>query len=239
MRKKNIIKNYWNDLDNRLESLMKNGVVKLKSIKDFELDTISKETFKEMKNLTFLESGLNHKNFLNFIEMDKYLSPKLLNIARKFFNYKGDLTNKYLISRKVEPGNIKEKYRLHFDSHIFTIVFPIKIPNSLTGNNCGELIYFKNARSHPNNEILNIIDKINFKRFASKKGIEKLSKNFEINIEKFENYEPLLFFGKTTLHTNYALSSDCSGYRLTMLTHLFDDTPKYGLGNLLRLLRNR
>jgi hypothetical protein len=62
------------------------------------------------------------------IKINKYLTPKLLNIAQKKFDYKGNISNQYHIARKVEPGNIKEMYRAHFDSHIFTLVLPIKIP---------------------------------------------------------------------------------------------------------------
>ena len=52
-----------------------------------------------------------------------------MKIAKKTLNYKGDLTNQYQYCQKVEPGNSKEMFRAHFDSHLFTFVFPISIPD--------------------------------------------------------------------------------------------------------------
>ena len=78
--------------------------------------------------------------------MHKYLSPKLFNLAKEKMGFKGDLSNQYHIARLVEPGNSKEMYRAHFDSHIFTMVLPIKIPTSQKDNIKGDLIYFPNSR---------------------------------------------------------------------------------------------
>ena len=33
------------------------------------------------------------------------------------------IENKYLVTRKVNPGD-KESFRAHFDSHLYTFVFP-------------------------------------------------------------------------------------------------------------------
>ena len=192
-----------------------------------------------MGKSTFKEKCNKHEHFLNEIKINDYLAPKLFNIAKKKFNYNGHISDQYHIARKVEPGNVVEMYRAHFDSHIFTIVLPIKIPEIRQNGNCGELIYFPNIRSNPQNEFKNIIGKVYFKRYASKKGIEKLSKNYQKKINDFKDYKPLLFFGKTTLHTNYPVSKYCSSYRLTLLAHFFDDTPKYGVGNFLRNIRKR
>ena len=119
------------------------------------------------------------------------------------------------------------------------MVLPLKIPYSPSKNYIGELIYFSKIRKMPKNEIINLIEKFYYKRFASKKGLEKLSKNNLKKIDNFIDCQPLLFLGKTTLHTNYPVSFDCSTHRLTLLAHYFDDSPKYGIGNLLRLIRNR
>ena len=37
----------------------------------------------------------------------------------------------------------------------------------------------------------------------------------------------------------YLRSSSCASYRLTLLAHFFDPSSKYGVGGLLRLIRNR
>ena len=69
--------------------------------------------------------------------------------------------------------------------------------------------------------------------------MEKFSPQIKKKEDNFRNYEPLLFIGNTTLHTNYPVSLGCSSYRLTLLAHFFDPSPKFGVGGLLRLLRNR
>ena len=239
MKKKIILEKYWHDIDNRLKDLIEFGAVKLPSIEEFDLDLIADSISSEMGSLTFKELCTNHKNFLQEIEINKYLVPRLFKIAQTIFNYKGNSSNQYHIARKVDPGNTKEMYRAHFDSHIFTMVLPIKIPKSINDGGCGELIYFSNIRANPKNEISNIISKTYFKKYASKKGLDKLSIDYQKKIDSFKNYQPLIFLGKKTLHTNYPVSADCSSYRLTLLAHFFDDSPKYGIGSLLRFLRNR
>ena len=239
MNRQNIVENYWHDIDSRLEKLVQKGVVELPPIKKFGLSLLANNISTEMGALTFKASCSDHLRFLHDMGVSKYLTPKLLNIAQKVFHYKGKISNQYHIARKVNPGDSKEMYRAHFDSHIFTMVLPIKIPNSIAEGRCGELICFTNARKYPKNEITNFIGKAYFKKYASKEGLEKLSKYQQKKVYNFKNYQPLLFFGKTTLHTNYQVSQDCSSYRLTLLAHFFDDTPKYGIGSLLRSLRNR
>ena len=78
-----------------------------------------------------------------------------------------------------------------------------------------------------------------YKKYASKEGLEKFSLSSPQKVDNFRDYQPLLFIGNTTLHTNYPVSSSCASYRLTLLAHFFDPSPKYGVGGLLRLLRNR
>jgi len=192
-----------------------------------------------MTTLTFKELGECHKKFLDELAIEKYLTPKLHKIASEVFSYKGDDSNQYHVARKVEPGNAKEMFRAHFDSHLFTMVLPIKIPETSNNGTAGDLIYFPYARKVPGNEITNFIGKAYYKRYASKEGMEKFSSNSSRKIDDFRDYQPLLFVGNTTLHTNYPVSPDCSSYRLTLLAHFFDPSPKYGVGGLLRLIRNR
>ena len=105
---------------------------------------------------------------------------------------------------------------------------------SLNGNLIGNLI-----RSLPSNEIFNFIEKVYYKKFASKKSLEKLAKYHQKKTDNFLDYQPLLFLGKTSLHTNHPVLDVCSSYRLTLLAHFFDDTSAYSIGSLLRLARNR
>lgn len=230
---------YWDDIDSRLELLVKDGAVKLPSLKLLDLASLASDISTEMGSTTFKELGFNHKRFLDTLLVSKYLTPKLIDIAREIFGYKGDISNQYHIARKVEPGNSKEMFRAHFDSHLFTMVLPIQIPNTIEGGSAGELIYFPNARSTPGGEIKNFIEKAYYKKYASKDGIEKFSAFHEKKIDDFRDYQPLLFIGNKTLHTNYPVSVDCCSFRLTLLAHFFDPSPKYGVGSLLRILRNR
>ena len=230
---------YWSDIDLRLKDLIKYGFVKLPSLKVFNLETIADEISNDMKGGTFSESCPSHKVFLDKLSLEKYLTPKLYDIARSAFHYRGDLSNQYHIARRVEPGNSKEMYRAHFDSHLFTMVLPIKIPPFSNNGSSGELIYFPNARPFPKNEIHNIYGKASHKKFASKEGLDKFSTKYKKYVDDFKDYEPLLFVGNTTLHTNKPVSLYCTSYRLTLLSHFFDPSPKYGIGSFLRLVRSR
>ena len=73
----------------------------------------------------------------------------------------------------------------------------------------------------------------------SSETVSKFSLSSSQKVENFKDYQPLLFIGNTTLHTNYPVSSSCASYRLTLLAHFFDPSSKYGVGGLLRLIRNR
>jgi hypothetical protein len=233
------IQNYWIDIDDRLNELLANGFVKLPSLKGLDLDSFSKNISREMHGSTFFELCDNHKLFLEMLEIDAYLTPRLYDIAKDFYNFKGKITDQYHIARKVIPGNVKEMYRAHFDSHLFTLVLPIQIPSTEDDASCGELIYFPNSRKHPKNEIQNIYGKAYNKRYASKEGLNTFSVKHQKYTEDFSDLEPLLFLGNTTLHTNKQVNENCDNYRLTLLAHFFDPSPKYGIGSFLRFIRSR
>lgn len=233
------ISDFWNDIDTKLEELVLNGAVKLPSLEMFELDDIASNISTDMNGGTFSELCASHKSFLELLNLEKNLTPKLFDIARNHMGYKGDISNQYHIARRVEPGNSKEMYRAHFDSHLFTLVLPIKIPTARNGETIGDLIYFPNARNSPRTEAINFFGKAYHKKYASKAGLEKFATNHQRSTDDFSDYQPLLFVGNTTLHTNKQVSSGCSSYRLTLLAHYFDPSPKYGVGALARWLRAR
>ena len=64
--------------------------------------------------------------------------------------------------------------------------------------------------------------------------MDSFSLKIKVKIDDFRDYQPLLFIGNTPLHTNYPVSNNCSSYRLTLMAHFFDPSPKYGVGGLLR-----
>jgi len=233
------VKKYWEDIDLSLEGLLENGSVKLPSIKAFNLESLANDISQEMGTDTFRELCFSHKLFLEKLLLHEYLTPRLFDIATNMFGFEGELSSQYHIARRVEPGNSKEMYRAHFDSHLFTLVLPIKIPITMSTGTAGDLIYFPNSRKAPKSEISNFFGKAYFKRFASKRGMESLSSKQVQMTDDFLDYKPLLFIGNTTLHTNKQVSLECIGYRLTLLAHFFDPSPKYGVGGVLRLLRKR
>jgi len=232
------IQKYWENIDASLEILMSNGVVKLPSIKEFGLNVLAQEISHEMGEDTFKALGASHQIFLDKLSIQKYLTPKLLALANNL-GFQGEASDQYHIARRVMPGNSQEMYRAHFDSHLFTLVLPIRIPTPFNEGDAGDLIYFTQARNPPKSEVNNFLGKLYFKRFASKKGINKFASTHTKMTEDFLDYEPLLFIGNTTLHTNKQVSLDCSGFRLTLLAHFFDPSPKYGIGKALRMLRGR
>lgn len=230
---------YWNDIDSRLDILLSQGFVKLPSLSEFSLEIVAEDISNDMGDSTFKELCSPHENFLKNLGVEEFLTPKLFKLAKNIFGFEGNSSNQYHVSRKVEPGNSKEMFRAHFDSHLFTMVLPINIPKPMNNGSAGDLIYFPNAREFPKTEISNFIGKLYHKRFASKEGINKLSLKRKMFTENFNDYRPLLFIGNRTLHTNKQVSSDCSSYRLTCLAHFFDPSPKYGVGSILRMIRSR
>ena len=239
--------NYWDCLDDKFDELIKNSYVKLPSIADLNLNQIYKRISSQIsyKNGGFVGSDsvyaeLNdeHKIFLGKLLLDKHLAPKLFDIAQKEFGYKGLISNQYHVARLKDAKD--QKYGGHFDSHIFTLVIPIRIPEVNTINeSIGELIYFPNMRVFPKNEFTDFVGKLWAKQYSSESGIKKLAKKKKMNMNSFRDYEPLLFLGNTVFHANKPISPNSESDRLTLLAHYFDPFPKYGVGSLLRKIRFR
>ncbi len=221
-------------------NLINKGFAKLPSIKDYiKNNSIADKISSEMGDKNFMEASTFHMEFIKNLKLDKSVIPILFDIAKYQLNYKGDLTNQYHVSRKVSPGDSKECYRAHFDSHLFTIVFPLKIPTSRQKDPCGELIIFPNVRSNPKYEIQNVISKLWYKKYASKTKLEELSKNKQMVLINFHDYCPIIFRGNTFLHTNKELSESANHHRLTCLSHFFDPFASFGIGSFLRKIRSR
>ena len=80
-----------------------------------------------MGSRTFVEGGENvYMAFLAQLGVIDILRDKLYEIAKSNFNFMGAKSDQYHIARKISPGESKEAYRAHFDSHLFTLVLPIK-----------------------------------------------------------------------------------------------------------------
>ena len=120
-------------------------------------------------------------------------------------NYSGKLDDQYHIARIVDPGKSSESYRGHFDSHCFTLVIPLHIPEYSGSGYIGELVFFPKARNFPKNEFVNLIQKLLFKLFSNKKGFSRLSKKTDMIENDFSDFRPLLFIGHQTFHGNKEL----------------------------------
>lgn len=194
---------------------------------------------KELLEVTYKESSAAHALLEDKICMNQKLEPFLFEYAQKTLSYKGSTKNKYKISRHVKPGKSSEAYRSHFDSHIFTIVFPILIPLTEGSDADGSLITLPKLRNDTSSNLINIGQKAYYKRYGNKKSLSNLmKKNAHFNM-KFHDFRPLIFLGRTTFHCNNPLSENAEHSRITFLSHFYDRDSSLSIGNILRKLRNR
>ena len=232
--------NYWDQIEENLSELSENGYTRLPSLECFNLERAYQSISEEMGEQTYKESGESHGKFLDQIGLRSILGPKLFELAKKDFGYKGTISDQYHIARYVQGGDESESFRAHFDAHLYTLVLPIRIPKVLSEDDTiGDLVFFPHVRKYPKSELRNIFDKFYFKRYASKTGINRLSKKKLMITENFQSYRPVIFSGLTSLHANKVVSLNASGNRLTLLAHFFDPNPNYGISYLLRVIRSR
>ena len=230
---------YWQQAVDRLPELYEYGYIKLDPL-PLDIKVKYSEKIKmEMCNVTFKELGDAHRCMLNEIGVHEYLVPNLYAFARKHFSYKGSLENQYHVARFIRPEDSVEAYRTHFDSHLFTLVVPICIPEIRKIEESGALYFLPKARSSQNNEVINLLEKIYFKRYSGRTGQKALSVHDRYRVESFYDMSPLLFLGTTTLHGNFPLTLSGTSSRLTALSHLFDPSARFGVGQILRALRSR
>lgn len=220
--------------------MLNDGAVKLPSVKDA---IWRKETYKDcleaMGNKSYGENLDPNLRFLKNTNILSSLLPKLVEISQEKMGVTVDSSDIYNVCRLVRPGDKAEGYRGHFDSHLFTLVTPINIPNFENIKDAGQLHYYPYARLRPTSEIKNVIGKMSYKRFNTQKGFDKLALKKKRIIEDFQDYCPLLFLGNTTFHGNSPVQFNSTENRMTILTHFFDPSPKYGIGNMMRKIRSR
>jgi len=231
---------YWDNLDDNLQTLLRDGYCFLPPIKNvFPLDDIFTRCEREIGDRIYAENLEAHQNFVLESGISSVLSPALFALARASFGYEGSESNQYHVSRLVRPGDMSEGYRGHFDSHLFTLVMPIKIPDSKEGDMAGNLLFHPAIRREPKGEISNFAGKLNFKRYANKAGFDRLAHTEEQKIASFGDSRPLLFLGRQTFHGNMPVDVSFDTGRLTLLTHFFDPSPSWGIGSILRKIRAR
>ena len=69
-----------------------------------------------------------HKKYQSKCQINTTIKNKLIYISTKYFDYNPNPNDIYSITRIVYSYDNLESYRGHFDSHLFTLVTPVKIP---------------------------------------------------------------------------------------------------------------
>ena len=236
--------NYWENIDNSINELILQGYCYLPPINNLvDLKKATYSLLEESKDRTFNENLKTHIEINEKLQVQRYLTPKLLKVAKEYFNFSGEISDQYHITRIVKTNIRSEFYRSHFDSHCFTLILPINIlkpyKEQISSQECGDLYFFPNARKAPTTELINLSQKILYRRFRGRKGFLKLSKKINHIQVPFSDYRPLLFVGLNTFHGNFPISSETSSQRVSLLSHFFDPSNQLGLSRFTRFLRNR
>ena len=140
--------------------------------------------------------------------------------------------NKINVVRVVKQKS-SEKYRTHYDSHLYTLV----VPNSNLDEKDilkGQLYLAPNLRKQPKLDIINFIQKALAFRWRGEAGYLKLEALNKIKVFDLQFGEAILFNGSRSLHGN--LANDSQETRVTMITHMADPFPN-GIGALMRNVR--
>ena len=228
---------YTYSTDKVIKDLQLCGFSKLPSVDSLVKQNNYFEIYKSEGELeTYKENSMAHLKLIKDMDLEKLFDA--LYIHGQDLKLKVNAKDRYFISRFVKNGQASEGYRGHFDSHFITIVIPVLIPEPREQFTNGELFAAPNFRGHSSNEIINIFQKAYFKNLNTKKNYLDLIKKGKANVLNFEDYEPFVFYGNRTFHGNFPLVNSKSD-RLTFLCHLYDTSPRFGIGAVLRKLRNR
>lgn len=223
--------------DESKKFLIENGYLELPQLKINLSQTQIDEYVNNSNKIFNSDSGLNDIYNDKFQITTKF-RDELADFCSEFFNIEPDLNDIYTITRLLKSFTNSEAYRGHFDSHIFTLVTPVCMPKA-NSTESGQLLVFPKIRNEPKNELSNFLGKMRFYKYRNAKDFKKLLEKKKFVEFDFKNLNPILFFGRQSFHGNRSFTKQPDGIRITLLTHFFDPSPVYGIGNLLRKLRNR
>ncbi len=227
------IKNFGNTLDR----VLKQGYAFVPQLKFkptvYELNQLLAE-----KKRTHIQDSQLHLKYLKKIE--KIIIPELLKKIPKHLTKDIKDNSIYRITKIIDPYEISESDRAHFDSHLFTLITPIYIPKSSSKINRGQLVVFNKLRKEPKNELFNFFGKLYYFLFySSPKQIHKLF-NTEKYVElDFYDMVPVIFLGRQCLHYSMPFESIHHEKHILLITHFFDPSPFWSIGKINRYLRNR
>lgn len=212
---------------------------------------ISKKELKSLKK--FVQLNLKKNNDKTF-----FLSSRSNNLINRYFNNNKMLKKKiklflHKLSEKFDIADYKKKeiytvlrvikneriqnesYKFHFDSHLFTIIVPIFIPNTKKSNN-GHLFISPNLRKINKSILINIFQKITYQILLKKiLGYKKLIKVLNFKKIVLKPGSIFLFNGFRNLHGNADIAN--GDLRATLLIHFYDIFESSKLVNLNRQLR--
>jgi len=226
------------DLSEKLVQLLQNGYCFLPELMCLKAQEYT-EVLTQNSDKLYEENNSLHLEYLKEHLILEEIMPALADLARMHITKRKYLNDAYKVARVITNDDAKEAYRAHFDSHLFTLVTPINVPHDPHSIQNGELVLFNKIRKEPANEFENILGKIKFKKYYGKEGAETIQKNTSCKILNLINRVPVLFLGRQCLHYNLPLALSCKEPRITFLTHFFDVSPVFSIGNLNRIIRSR
>ena len=153
------IEEYWNDIDIRLEELAINGFVKLPSLDKFDLDFIANDISDEMGISTFKELGSHHQKFLDNLQVDKHLTPKLFELAKKCSAIRVIFQINIMLLEKLNPAILKKCLELTLILTYLQWFYPLKFPDATEGGTAGDLIFFQMQEKHLVMKFLTLLEK--------------------------------------------------------------------------------
>ena len=199
----------------------------------FDLDKETKAALSQV-DLNDLEDGfhVNNNIHLDFVSSTPQIKS-IIGSLKDLVIGKNIAWNMINVARVVKQSS-PEKYRTHFDSHLYTLVVPLKISNDETDLR-GQLYLSPNLRKQPINDLINVFQKFLAFRWRGEKGFLKLKSLDKIRVFDLKKGEAILFNGSRSLHGNLENASDAT--RITLITHMSDPFPN-GVGSWVRKIRS-
>jgi hypothetical protein len=190
------------------------------------------------KKRTHIQDSKLHLKYLKKVE--KFIVPELLKKIPIHLKKNIKENDLYKITKIIKPYEMSLSDRAHFDSHLFTLITPINIPKSTSKTNRGQLVVFNKLRQEPINEVINLFGKLYYFIFySSPRNLQKLfnKKNY-IELD-FYDMVPVIFLGRQCFHCSMPFESNNNQSHVLLITHFFDPSPFWSIGNINRYIRNR
>lgn len=201
----------------------------------------TKSDIKNLLNSSKYSHNQNTNLHLYYLKKIRpFLFPELIRHAEKVSGKKITYVDFYAITKIAKPNQTSVSDRGHFDSHLFTLVTPVKIPKSNFKSKRGQLTVFNKIRDAPSNELINFLTKMYFYLFySSSKKICRLYEKFTPIEFDFYDMNPLIFLGRQNFHFSNPFTSEKDESHILLITHFFDPSPIWGIGSVNRFLRKR